>query len=214
MERKPPKPKSCAVCKKEFLPARVGQKVCSFYCAVEKVNADNLRKAMVKPRRRSKEVLDNSLSHWQKKAMMACHAYIRWRDRDDPCISCGRHHKGQYHAGHYRPAGINSALRYDERNIHKQCAPCNNHKSGNLVEYRKSLISKLGADVVQWLDDNHETKRWTIAELKQITDYYRKKMEAGKVLRTAILALDEAWNGKCCDGGPQWGHAWNCPKLP
>ncbi len=25
-----------------------------------------------------------------------------------------------------------------------------------------------------------------------------------------------AWPGhrKCCDGGPQWGHAWNCPKLP
>lgn len=18
----------------------------------------------------------------------------------------------------------------------------------------------------------------------------------------------------CCDGGPQWGHAWNCPKCP
>lgn len=21
-------------------------------------------------------------------------------------------------------------------------------------------------------------------------------------------------NPACCDGGPQWGHAWNCPKLP
>lgn len=19
---------------------------------------------------------------------------------------------------------------------------------------------------------------------------------------------------KCCEGGPQWGHAWNCPKAP
>lgn len=21
-------------------------------------------------------------------------------------------------------------------------------------------------------------------------------------------------NPPCCEGGPQWGHAWNCPKLP
>lgn len=21
-------------------------------------------------------------------------------------------------------------------------------------------------------------------------------------------------DARCCDGGPQWGHAWNCPKLP
>jgi hypothetical protein len=19
---------------------------------------------------------------------------------------------------------------------------------------------------------------------------------------------------KCCNGGPQWGHSWNCPSLP
>lgn len=21
-------------------------------------------------------------------------------------------------------------------------------------------------------------------------------------------------NPPCCDGGPQWGHAWTCPTLP
>jgi hypothetical protein len=28
-----------------------------------------------------------------------------------------------------------------------------------------------------------------------------------------IPELKEAL-GKCCDGGPQWGHAWNCPTTP
>jgi hypothetical protein len=26
----------------------------------------------------------------------------------------------------------------------------------------------------------------------------------------ARLAKEE----KCCEGGPQWGHAWDCPKCP
>jgi hypothetical protein len=35
-----------------------------------------------------------------------------------------------------------------------------------------------------------------------------------KVLRAAILALNKAWNPPCCEGGPQWGHSWDCKTLP
>lgn len=24
----------------------------------------------------------------------------------------------------------------------------------------------------------------------------------------------EHWVEKCCEGGPQWGHAWTCKNLP
>jgi hypothetical protein len=27
-------------------------------------------------------------------------------------------------------------------------------------------------------------------------------------------ALEELENPPCCNGGPQWGHAWECPKCP
>ena len=30
-------------------------------------------------------------------------------------------------------------------------------------------------------------------------------------LRAAILASKGV---SCCEGGPQWGHAWSCPKCP
>lgn len=30
-------------------------------------------------------------------------------------------------------------------------------------------------------------------------------------LETRIGALE---NPPCCEGGPQWGHAWTCPKCP
>ena len=98
------------------------------------------------------------------------------RDDSLPCVSCGRYHTGQYHASHYRPSGINSALRYDERNIHKACSVCNTHKSGNLTEYRIRLAEKLGDEVVEWLDNNHEVKRWTIPELQEVVKYYKEKI--------------------------------------
>ena len=36
----------------------------------------------------------------------------------------------------------------DERNIHKQCVVCNQHKSGNLVPYRVELINRIGQEAV------------------------------------------------------------------
>lgn len=28
------------------------------------------------------------------------------------------------------------------------------------------------------------------------------------------LVFPEELVNKCCEGGPQWGHAWNCKTLP
>jgi hypothetical protein len=36
----------------------------------------------------------------------------------------------------------------------------------------------------------------------------RKRIEA---LEERLAALE---NPPCCEGGPQWGHAWSCPKCP
>ncbi|MBW5405927.1 recombination protein NinG, partial [Morganella morganii] len=64
-------------------------------------------------------------SYFAKQAQTAFNAYIRERDKDLPCISCGRHHTGQYHAGHYRTTKAMPELRFDEDNVHKQCSACN-----------------------------------------------------------------------------------------
>ena len=152
---------------------------CSMDHAIEWANnADRMKKARTKESKRHKrEYYENDKQHWERKARMACHAYVRLRDAGLPCVSCGRHHTGQYHAGHYRPSGVNSALRYDERNIQKQCAPCNNHKSGNLSEYRAGLVARIGEAAVAELDANHETKRWTLDELKEVHRYYTDKLK-------------------------------------
>jgi hypothetical protein len=66
-------------------------------------------------------------------------AYIREVDKNEPCISCQRFHDGQYHAGHYLSVGAHPELRFNEDNCHKQCSVCNNHLSGNQLNYRKEL---------------------------------------------------------------------------
>jgi len=173
------KPKKCATCSIPFTPQRMGQIACSPACAYQTVQVKKQKAYKAETVRRKKELLDGDKGHWAKKARDACHAYVRERDKDLPCISCGAMPTAvKRDAGHYRASGNNSALRFDaERNIFAQCVPCNQHKSGNLIAYRKALIERLGLDVVEWLDSNHEVKRWTLQELKDIHAHYTAKLK-------------------------------------
>ena len=122
-----------------------------------------------------------------KEAQQAFNAWVRERDADQPCISCGRHHQGQYHAGHYRSVGAAPELRFEPMNVHKQCAPCNNHLSGNAIEYRIGLVEKIGKDAVEWLEGPHEPARYTIEDLKEIKAKYRRKLRELKRNKNAGL---------------------------
>ena len=110
-----------------------------------------------------------------KEAQTAFNRFIRLRDEAQPCISCGSYHTGQYHAGHYRSVGSTPELRFEEDNCHKQCSVCNNHKSGNLINYRINLIKKIGLQRVEWLEGPHEPKHYTIEQLNEIKKHYRAK---------------------------------------
>jgi hypothetical protein len=178
IQAKPPRPKKCAHCKTQFQPARNFQSWCSADCAVEIAKAKQAKqKAQEATKERAqhakaKESVKTKGQH-AKDAQIAFNAFIRERDKDQPCISCGRDHQGQYHAGHYRSVGSSPELRFEPLNVHKQCAPCNNHKSGNVVEYRISLVKRIGSDKVEWLEGPHEPKRYDIEDLKTIKAEYR-----------------------------------------
>lgn len=181
IKAKPPRPKKCAHCKAKFQPARNFQSWCSADCAVEIAKAKQAKqKAQEATKERvqhakAKESIKGKAQH-AKEAQQAFNAFIRERDKDLPCISCGRHHQGQYHAGHYRSVGSSPELRFEPLNCHKQCAPCNNHKSGNVVEYRISLVKRIGVDKVEWLEGPHEPKRYDIEDLKAIKAEYRARL--------------------------------------
>lgn len=116
-------------------------------------------------------------SYFKQQAQTAFNAYIRERDKDLPCISCGRHHAGQYHAGHYRTTKAMPELRFDEDNVHKQCSACNNHLSGNIENYRPALIEKIGQERFDRLMGVHELPKWKREDYERIRDEYRRKLK-------------------------------------
>lgn len=172
--------KQCA----EYKPVESGVKVpAGWFCchahaiefAREKSAKVRERKARSESRQRKLDV--KPIGYWVKKAQAAFNAWVRARDEGQPCISCGRHHQGQHHAGHYRPAGSNPELRFEPDNCHLQCAPCNSHLSGNLTAYRPALIAKIGIERVEWLEGPHEPKRYRREDYQSIEAEYKAKLK-------------------------------------
>lgn len=177
------KAKKCRICKTEFTPTRIIQPTCESFDCKLKHGLEAAQKSRLKRLKheaklhREAKVKAKTRSQWIKEAQAVVNKWIRLRDTDQTCISCGRHHTGQYHAGHYMATSIRPSLRFDERNIYKQCQPCNMHLHGNLIEYRKRLIEKKGIELVEWLEGRHEPKKYTIDELKQIIAEYKLKLK-------------------------------------
>ena len=167
------KQKKCKQCQTYFEPRSSTQIVCGWECAIQLNNAKRIKTE--KKETRDAKLRLKSRAEWAKEAQNAFNKYIRERDKSEPCISCQRRHSGQYHAGHYRSVGAISSLRYCELNVHKQCAPCNNHLSGNIVNYRINLIKKIGIEKVEWLESYNEVVKYTIDDLKRIKKEYVDK---------------------------------------
>lgn len=205
-----PRKKKCKECGTRFQPVRTFEAWCSPDCGLaiaRKRQAAASARQQAKQRqqitrqrkqaRADKKAFNENDKKWlMKQAVFHCHAFIRLRDDRDPCISCNRFTVVQWHAGHYRPAGVNSALKFHPWNIHKQCSQCNNYQSANKhgdgggAGYIANLTLKIGADAVQWLDDNHEEKKWTVDELREIiASYKQQKKELLKKRENEFTAL-------------------------
>jgi hypothetical protein len=95
--------------------------------------------------------------------------YIRMRDKDQKCISCG---KGKpEHAGHYLPQGSFSGVRYDYFNLAGQCEKCNCGEYGSPEKFREGLIKRLGLKAVEDLEMRARiTKffKWDRESLEQV----------------------------------------------
>lgn len=176
------KPKVCKICGTEFIPLRFLQKACSGTCALSLVRQERAEKQEreQKAKLKARKLAVKPLSYFARQAQQAFNAYIRERDAGLPCISCGRHHQGQYHAGHYRTVGANPELRFNEDNCHVQCAPCNNHLSGNIANYRPNLLAKIGPERFDALMSHHEACYYTREDYERIRIAYRAKLKALK----------------------------------
>lgn len=116
------------------------------------------------------------LSSLLKKAQMFFNAWIRERDKDKGCISCGSE---VTQAGHYFSQGHNSSLRFNEVNVNAQCVRCNCHMHGNLIAYRQGLVNRYGEEKVLWLENTaklNRVRKWSRTELEAIIKMYSKPL--------------------------------------
>jgi hypothetical protein len=60
---------------------------------------------------------------------------------------------------------------------------CNQHKSGNAVEYRINLVKRIGQDKVEYLESCNDPVKYTIEDAKEIKRLYNEKL---KELRKGI----------------------------
>ena len=157
---------------------------CSFECLSQFTKSDKGKKTIAKSslaelRERKQKLLTKS--DYMKLAQAAFNAYVRIRDKDLACISCGNftedRYGGGWDCGHYRSVGSAPQCRFNLWNAHKQCVKCNRYLSGNITEYRKGLIEKITVEKVQLLESINEVKsqRFDIDYLKRIRDIFNKK---------------------------------------
>jgi hypothetical protein len=166
----------CKNCKDKFEPIRFNHK----FCLKDECIKAFVEEVKVKQWKETKTRMKNDLKttqDWLKEAQTIFNKFIRLRDTGLNCISCGQKINGVKHASHYLSSGGHSAVRFHEDNVWVSCYKCNVMLSGNQIEYRKSLIKKIGVERVEWLEENgSKVKKWTIDELKELIRIYKNKV--------------------------------------
>ena len=169
--------KKCKHCKEYFRPEKALQHYCLKAECVE-VWVSSLREAQWKKRKKKLKEELKTVQDLMKEAQVAFNAYIRARDKDKPCISCGKPLKGKYDAGHFFSSGGHKSVTFNEYNVHGQCVACNQHKHGNLLEYRKGILKRIGERKLNELTElSNNTIKFTRDELKAIRDDYKQKLK-------------------------------------
>lgn len=173
-----PRAKACKECGEKFQPMNSLVKCCSIHCAIAYGKKEAPKQEKAKRRTALKAFNDSDKNILKRKAIQVFNTYIRKRDEKLPCVSCGYDKDArQFHAGHYRPAGNVAILRFNEQNVWKQCSICNNHLSGNLVQYRAELIKRIGIEAVEELESTNSPKQYSIEEYADIIKTFKSKLK-------------------------------------
>ena len=174
------KGKKCKNCRELFAPYNSLQKYCfKSECVLVWTKLEREKKELNEWKKRKSKMKSDlmTLSDWLKIAQQHFNTFIRNRDKDQLCISCQKIPLKK-NAGHFYNANNHYNLRFDERNVHLQCEHCNTFLSGNLINYRENLIKKIGIGEFNVISEiAKETRKFTIDEVKEIAETYKKKVK-------------------------------------
>ena len=171
--------KVCKICKKEFQPTKTTQRVCSFQCSIqfakEKREAKEKRNWNLK-----KKILKEDLETTQsliKKLQTVFNKFIRLRDKNKSCVSCGCEWRSNFQAGHFY-SSVHYGTRFDERNVHSQCRRCNLYLSGNLIDYSIGILNRITIkDYEEIKVKSKQTVKFDRQELKELIEVYKEKIK-------------------------------------
>lgn len=125
-----------------------------------------------------------SRSTSMRKADEAFSLFIRTRDsqpyegRAFKCISCHRVLPiEQADCGHYVNRS-HMSVRFNEKNCNAQCRHCNRFMEGNIQDYRKGLIEKIGLQQVELIESmKHLTNKISTFELELLAKHYKQEIK-------------------------------------
>lgn len=173
----------CKQCRAPFVKFRMEQKTClNPECLVKQGRVEAAKRQAKEVRAQRAETKAKLLElkppqYWLKRAEKAVNAFIRERDRDQPCISCGTHDASEWHAGHWISVGASSALRFDPANIHKQCHQCNWFEGGRASDYEARLPARIGQAEFERVKFARRERKWTREECQEIEAEAKSKLK-------------------------------------
>lgn len=114
-----------------------------------------------------------------REAQTAFNRYVRLRDVNKPCISCGSMPEqkvgGTRDCGHYLSRGAHSQHRFRLDNVASQCVKCNRYLSGNVAHFRLGLIERWGEDRITLLECDNYPRKFSEAYLIRLKDIFNRK---------------------------------------
>ena len=115
-----------------------------------------------------------SLPKLKAECQLLMNEYVRLRDADLPCITCGKF-KPYKQAGHYYSVKGYDGLRYNEFNVNGECPGCNGFDDSHLILYGDNLLERIGkanfeglkADAAQYKRIGYKFTKSEILELME-----------------------------------------------
>lgn len=130
------------------------------------------------------KIFKENLHDYEAEARKYFQKWIRIRDKNEGCVSCGKKDSAKYDGGHWWKAELYSGLIFHEWNCNKQCSrPCNKDLMGDPSNYRIGLVKKIGLENVLWIEENKDRLRqykFSKQELINITNKYKLKLKESK----------------------------------
>lgn len=175
-------PRKCVVCPKSFVPSNSMIRHCSPRCGL-KILA--LKAKAERTAFRHRKDAAKTPRELKGQAVSAFNAYIRYRDRLQTCIDCGKPFEpqkpgGTVDAGHFRSVGSAEHMRFIEDNVHSQRKNCNMPGGTSYDRYKAGLIERIGLERVAAVESDQTERHYKSDDFRRIRDIYKAKLKALK----------------------------------